>query len=237
MNKMIITLDLDWAAEAAIEETLSTLENMGISPTVFITHRSKAVEKRMDSLEVGLHPYFDESSSHGRTIDETVAHIMSLPHNLKAYRCHRFQSSNLSDQAMVERGMLISSNVCTDLEVIPPFKNRFGILEVPIFMEDGGCLWRNHPLEGNNPLQNALRLDGIKVLLIHPMHFMLNTPDFSYMASIKKSLTRYAWNHLSLNDLENMRWKGRGIRDLCLEILTLHKSHYKGIFRTLGSLL
>ena len=63
MNKMIVTLDLDWAPESAIEETLCTLENLSIIPTVFITHHSFSVEKRMDFLEVGLHPYFDASSS------------------------------------------------------------------------------------------------------------------------------------------------------------------------------
>ena len=29
--------------------------------------------------------------------------------------------------------MLISSNVCTDLEIVTPFKDRFGLWEVPYF--------------------------------------------------------------------------------------------------------
>jgi len=156
MNEIIITVDLDWACEPAIEETLDFLKNQKIKPTVFITHRSAAVETCMDEIEVGLHPYFSPGSSHGSTIDEVTKHVMDLPHNLAAFRCHRFAICNSSQQAMAEAGMLISSNVCTDLEIVEPFKDRFGLLEVPIFLEDGGYLWRKHPLVMPQAVKDAL---------------------------------------------------------------------------------
>ncbi|ROT47775.1 hypothetical protein EDM02_00595 [Candidatus Cardinium hertigii] len=64
-------------------------------------------------MDVGLHPYFGLHSSHGSTIEEGVKYVTALPHNLVAFRCHRFAICNASKQAMIEAGMVLSSNVCT----------------------------------------------------------------------------------------------------------------------------
>ncbi|WP_052046354.1 hypothetical protein [Candidatus Paracaedibacter symbiosus] len=221
MNKLFITVDLDWACEPAIEETLDFLKEQNITPTVFITHCSPRVEVAMKELEVGLHPFFDSTSSHGSTVSEVVKHILGLPHNLPAFRCHRFGVCNSSRQAMAEAGMVISSNVCTDLEVVPPFRDRFGLLEVPIFLEDGGYLWRNHSLKMTPVLRTRVLGSGAKIVIIHPMHFALNTPHFSYMYDIKKTLNRMEWNNMTEQTLKKLRWKGRGIRDLITDLLQL----------------
>jgi hypothetical protein len=214
-------VDLDWACEVAIEGTLDFLKSQNIIPTVFITHRSPTVEAGLSELEVGLHPYFASDSSHGSTISEVVKHVMDLPHNLAAFRCHRFAVCNSTRQAMAEAGMLISSNVCTDLEIVSPFKDRFGLLEAPIFLEDGGYLWRKHPLEMTQDLENALLGKGTKVIIIHPMHFALNTPHFAYMCDIKQSISREEWKNMTKNTLDKLRWRERGIRDFLIELLQL----------------
>jgi len=211
MSTLIVTVDLDWACEPAIEETLDFLQEHNINTTIFITHRSPRVEESMNSMEVGLHPYFGLGSSHGSTIPEVVSYVMDLPYNLPAFRCHRFAICNSSKQEMAKAGMLISSNVCTDLEIVAPFKDRFGFLEVPIFLEDGGYLWREHPLEMNSKLENIAH-DSAKVIIIHPMHFALNTPNFAYMHNIKKSMSRSEWGNMTKNTLNQLRWKGRGIK-------------------------
>lgn len=221
MNSLVVTIDIDWACESAIEDTLDFLKNQNISPTVFVTHRSPRVEASLNEMEVGLHPYFDPRSSHGATINEVVKHVMALPHNLPAFRCHRFANCNSSRQAMVEAGMQISSNTCTDLEIVPPFKDRFGLIEVPIFLEDGGYLWRKHPLEINQCLRGQLLRPGVKVIIIHPMHFAINTPNFEYMYKIKQSMSREEWKGLAKNTLDDLRWKGRGIRDFIMEIIQI----------------
>jgi hypothetical protein len=221
MSSIFVTLDLDWACEPAIEETLDYFEEHNIPLTIFTTHPSRRVEESMLKNEVGLHPYFGEGSSHGSTIKEVVSNVMDLPHNIPAFRCHRFATCNSSRQAMVEAGMKISSNVCTDLEVISPFKERFGLLEVPVFLEDGGYLWRKHDLQLISSLQNTLLGPGTKVLLLHPMHFALNTPHFSYMYDIKQSLTREEWQNMTKGSLKKIKWKERGIRDLIIDIIKL----------------
>jgi hypothetical protein len=221
MTKLVITIDLDWACEAAIEDTLNFFNDKNIAPTVFSTHHSNVVEAFMHKIDVGLHPFFGENSSHGNSIRDVIKNVMALPHNLKAFRCHRFGVCNLSKQALVEAGMLISSNVCTNLEMVPPFEDRFGLLEIPIFLEDGGYLWQKHRLEINQTLIKTLANPAPKVILIHPMHFAVNTPHFDYMRDIKQSISRESWWKLSQSKLDNLRWKGRGIRDFIVELISL----------------
>lgn len=213
MRRIAVTLDLDWAGEAAIETLLDALDDRGVTPTVFVTHRSARVESALAQLEVGLHPFFGEGSSHGASVDEVVRHVLDLPHNLPAFRCHRFEVSNTSREALVAAGMQISSNVCADLEVLPPFRERCGLVEVPIYLEDGGFLARGHSLE------HCPEPDGDVVLLVHPMHFAINTPHFGYMRDIKGTVSRESWQSLGRADLDSLRWRGRGVRDLLLDLI------------------
>ena len=47
------------------------------------------------------------------------------------------------------------------------------------------------PLEMHEQLRQALLMEGTKVLVIHPMHFTINTPAFDYMVNIKKSMSSF----------------------------------------------
>ena len=231
---LVITVDLDWAPEIAITETLDALQSQGIVPTVFATHRSPCVEERMNDLEVGLHPFFHPESSHGKTIDEVVGTVLSIPHNIPAFRCHRFGSCNESKKALVAAGMKFSSNVCTDMDYVPPFRDRFGLKEIPIFLEDGGFLWNKHPLMVTSSLKTTLESPIPHVLLIHPMHFVINTPHFDYMVDIKKNLNRQEWKDLTKKKLESFRWKGRGMRDYMLELFNIEQP-FKTLLESLAT--
>lgn len=234
-SSVVVTVDLDWACEPAIEDLLARLRSARVPVTVFASHRSRYVEDRMDELEVGLHPYFAADSSHGATVDEIVRRVLSFPHNLPAFRCHRFAVSNESREALFTAGLRISSNVCTDLAVVPPFYDRFRLLEVPIYLEDGGYLYQRRPLEVSERIASALAGPGPKVFLLHPMHFALNTPRFEYMADIKRSMTREAWNGLTRARLSELRHRGRGIRDFTLDLLAQARSA-GATMTTLGAL-
>lgn len=216
---IVVTVDLDWACEAAIIDVLDWLRAAGIPPTVFSTHHSAAVTERLSELEVGLHPYFALDSSHGDSLRAVTQHVLALPHNLRAFRCHRFAVSNDVREAMTEAGMTVSSNVCTDLESVVPFRDRFGLLEVPIFLEDGGYLFRRHPLDGASAVADLLDTAAPKVFAIHPMHFSVNTPRFEYMVEIKRAVSRSTWHAMSPSDLARLTSRELGVRDFLCELL------------------
>jgi hypothetical protein len=222
---LVVTVDLDWACETATAELLGYLREADVPATVFTTHRSAYVLDRLDHLEVGLHPHFGPGSSHGSTIDEVVGEVTQLPHNISAYRCHRFAISNEIRLAMRQAGMKISSNVCTDVEVLSPFRERGGSLELPVFLEDGGYLHSGRPMDDLSALASKLQDPLPKVLLFHPMHFAVNTPRFEYMADIKRSVTPGEWNAMSPGALASLRWPGCGVRDLVVGLLALGRRH------------
>lgn len=219
MNSLIFTIDIDWASEAAIEETLLFFYNHNIKPTIFNTHHSRAIEKAITSVDIGLHPFFGHNSSHGRSINEVVKFIKDLPHNINAFRCHRFGACNESKQAMLKSGMEIISNVCTNLELLSPFRDRSGLIEYPIFLEDGAYLWHKYPLEITHELEKKLTHPTPKVIVVHPMHLVLNTPNFDYMVNIKNSSTRESWNTMNTRSLDGLRFKGRGVRDFIEDLI------------------
>lgn len=221
MTRLVWTLDIDWASEAAISEALERLAKFGISPTVFSTHDSKVLRSALSTLAVGLHPFFDPDSSHGTTVEEVASYVAALPHNLAAYRCHRFQRSNASELAMRQIGMRAVSNVCGDCDAPSPFRNRHGMLEIPAALEDGGYLERGHPLTLGGPIQRLLDLGRDVVVILHPMHLVLNSPSLAWMRRIKDRASRSEWNALDPDTLDEMRWRGRGIADVVQELLGL----------------
>lgn len=217
MNKLIVTIDIDWASEDAIAQTLDYFLQSGIPVTVFATHHSEVLIQRMNRIEVGLHPFFGLGSSHGDSIEDVVEHVLTIPHNINAFRAHRFATCNESLQAMFEAGMRYSSNVCADADLVAPFFHRSGLLELPVFVEDGGYLWAGHALDDISHLRVLASIP--KIILIHPMHFVLNTPNFHYMRDIKDSLSRDAWRCLDASELKKRVFAGRGIRDVMLDLI------------------
>lgn len=228
------TVDLDWAGEAAISELLDFLRERAIPTTVFTTHRSARVEAAFDELEVGVHPHFGAGSSHGATIEEVVRNVLALPHNVPGFRCHRFATSNEIVGALREVGLQFGSNVCTDLDQVPPFRDRFGLWQFPVFLEDGGYLYRRRSLVFDEAdVAGALAAPGLHVLLLHPMHFALNTPDFAFMRAHKDGLSPSAWQAQSRDQLDARRHRGLGIRDF-LVALTDHIARAAIPMTTLG---
>lgn len=217
MTSVAFTVDIDWACEPAIEETLDFFRDLHIPVTVFTTHRSRCVEAALPELEVGIHPFFSPESSHGSTVGEVVRQVLDLPHNFAGFRAHRFAIPDGARRALLEAGISVSSNVCGDLVSVPPFPDRFGMVEVPIFMEDGGYLARDHPLD-SDWLHRQLDDLGPKVLVVHPMHFAVNSPHIDYMVEIKRSHSRAEWTSMTGRALDKLRWRGRGIRDLIADV-------------------
>lgn len=140
---------------------------------------------------------------------------MNFPHNVPAFRCHRYATCNESNRQMVEAGMKIASNVCTNLEIIPPFIDRLGLIQVPIYFEDGGYLWTHSPLRKLTETPKR----GLVVMNIHPMHFVINTPSFDYMVRIKKQFTREKWKEMSQKQLDDLRYQGEGIRGVITKLI------------------
>lgn len=215
------TSDIDWASEYAIKSTIDFFKNKNIPLTMFLTHESEVVKKALEKneIKVGLHPNFMPDSSQGDDYGKVIDFCFNIFPNAIGYRSHRYYSVNDTVEMMIKRGIKFESNICTLLDNMPPFLHRNGIIEFPIFFEDGAYLLNNEKVDFKNFEEDFLS-SGLKVINIHPMHLMLNTPYFKYTREIKDKLSRYEWNNLTKESLEKISYKGNnGIKKVIEDML------------------
>ncbi len=216
------TLDYDWASEAVMEYSLRQLVEAKVPITLFATHNSIYVNnyaKARGDIEVEIHPNFCLNSSHGRNYAEVFAHCDNIVSDGKGFRCHRFFCSNDIYEHYKRQGKLFASNICTDLEYVKPFRNRVGLLEIPIYMEDGGFLFQRHSLDMETVMANIPSCrnseDNVTIVfLFHPMHIALNSCNFETMRQIKQSLSIEEYQNIDFDFIKQKRGVKYGINDI-----------------------
>lgn len=221
-NYICFTADLDWAAEHAIEDLLKAFEINDIKPTVFLTHPSKVIDKCKDKIDTGIHPNFIQPSSQGKTQDEIVDYCRRLAPDTEVFRSHKWYGDNDIYDKLWNRGFRYESNLCTNMDETEPFIHRSGMVSFPVFLEDGSYIIKNKKIDFED-VRGKFEKNGLKVVNIHPMHYALNTPYFSYTREIKDRLSREEWNNLQPEDLDNLSYKGAGIRSFIEDLFQFSK--------------
>ena len=228
----VLTCDLDWASEPSIESLLAIAERFRIRPTVFVTHRSDAVEQaaREGRVELGIHPNFLEGSTHGQTIEQVVGHVLALVPGAKAVRCHRHHTSPQIERVLAARGLAWDSNGCRLLQPgLEAEPLASGLLRLPVFYEDdlhweAGHGWRFADYAA------AFFSPGLKVLDVHPFFVALNVPDAAFYARCKPLIRT-----LTAEQAQRLRHPGAGAATFLVEALTrIQQAGHR--FVTLGEL-
>ena len=222
-SSVCLTMDVDWASEYAVEQALAIFEKRDLPVTVFVTHKSKAIERALTEgrIKCGIHPNFMPGSSQGNTYQEVANFCFELLPGARLFRAHRYYDGNDPMEVLVHHGIKCESNICTLMDILPPFLHRSQTVSFPIFWEDGAYLY-NYPgdvMEGYNAFWKRFDRPGLKVINIHPMHLMLNTPYFSYTREIKDRISREEWNHLDENRISRLRYNGEGITQFIEKML------------------
>ncbi len=214
------TSDIDWASEFAIEKSISFFRDANVPITYFLTHPSAAIQRSLDRGEIraGLHPNFMPDSSQGASYDEVMDYCFKLLPGARGFRSHRHYDVNDVLEKFKARGIEYDSNVCTLLDELPPFLHRTGLVRFPIFIEDGGYLLNGGDLRFAN-VADLFDTPGLKVINLHPMHLLLNTPYFKYTREIKDRLSRSEWNHLDDGQIAKLAFEGRGITSFIEEMV------------------
>jgi len=211
-NMVCLTMDVDWASEYAIEQAIAMFEKRNLPVTVFVTHKSKVIDDALAQkrIKCGIHPNFMPDSSQGATYKAVVDFCFDLLPDARVFRAHRYYDGNDPMEVLTAHGIVCESNICTLMDALPPFLHRSKTVSFPIFWEDGAYLYNYDGFDYEFFRQRFMR-PGLKVINMHPMHLMLNTPYFKYTREIKDSLSREEWNNLDEAVIEKMRWQGEGI--------------------------
>ena len=218
------TSDIDWASEAVMEEYFRLLPPELLRLTVFVTHKSDVIERAFQSgrLQRGIHPNFLPGSSHGNTFREVIETCLSFAPEATCSRSHR--AFDVTDTAHLLRNdyhIRCCSNTITTLTPrITPYWLESKLLQVPVFFEDGSFLYNELGLS-IEPYRSFFTAPGLKVISLHPMNMVFNTPYLAWMRQIKDSLSRDAFNHIDADTIARHRNRDRGIFNTAEEILNL----------------
>ena len=180
VDDVVVTLDIDWAPDCAIDWVAGQLAAREVRATWFVTHVSPAVERlreRPDLFELGIHPNFLPGSSHGATTDAVLDHCMALVPEATSLRSHALVQSTPILARIMER-----TPVTTDLSLflayapgLRPVDFRVGersLLRLPYFWEDDDEMQQPSPDWRLGPLLAVGA--GLKVFDFHPVHVYMN---------------------------------------------------------------
>jgi hypothetical protein len=218
----VLSSDLDWASEYCIENFLSIADQFSIKPTIYVTHKSPALQHALkhDRVEVGIHPNFFQPSSHGKTTDEIIAHVTKLAPRAKSVRCHRHLSSVEIENALVRSGITVDSNTYGHLQRgIRPSRLASGLLRFPVFFEDD-LHWMKADMSWKfSDYQPAFFEPGLKILNFHPFLVALNAPAADFYLRHKHHIQT-----LSATEAEELRYKGSGAATFLTEAIAAIQS-------------
>lgn len=223
MDEVVVTLDLDWAPDFAIDYAADRLTRANAKATWFVTHASPAVDRlreHPDLFELGIHPNFLAGSTHGDTPEAVLEHCLSIVPEATSSRSHGlFQSSALLHFLACE------SQIAADVSLFLP---RATGLQPVIFRLPGGALTRlpyfwedDYEMLQPSPsweVDSLLMSAGLKIFDFHPIHIYLNGSDFSSYDELKRR-TGGKINQANPGDIDDLIRNGAGPRSIFEEIL------------------
>jgi hypothetical protein len=177
--EVFLTLDVDWAPDAAIDATASLLEEVGCKATWFVTHETPALARlrsRPDLFELGIHPNFLPGSSHGDDPEEILRHTLKIVPEARCARAHSaFQSGPVLKRlrdSQIELDCSIMLPGLPHAKVVGWEDGRTTLWRVPNFWSDD---YEAEMREPNWGVDGRFAVPGVKVLIFHPIHIALNT--------------------------------------------------------------
>ncbi|MEO2004707.1 MAG: hypothetical protein ABGY41_11470 [Candidatus Poribacteria bacterium] len=213
-----LTVDIDWASEACIADVLGIASSFGITPTLFMTHRSACVDRFVEEhgAQIGVHPNFRRGSTHGSDIASIVEHCFDLYPTARTFRSHAFYDSTDILAEMSRRGTRYDSNLCLHLQpsIVPLTLGAEPIVRLPVFWGDD-CHWRSgeHDWDVERLLPH-FRTPGLKLIAVHAFNVAFNVPDQAYYDRHR--------DQIQLADADAicaLRWAGQGTRTFLCGLL------------------
>jgi hypothetical protein len=227
LNRSLITLDVDWAPDFAIELAARVLIESRIKATWFITHMSPAIEslrKRSDLFELGVHPNFLPGSSHGDSVKEVLEYVMRLVPDAISMRSHSaYQSGPMLNEVTASTRIRFDSSIfLPEMSYISPVEHltpNGSIYRIPFFWADDYEMLKQRPAWRPERYKNVL---GIKIFMFHPIHIALNSIDHGSYVRVKQ---RYQGiDCLPKEEIPNSSDYSAGCRTFFLELVGFIKN-------------
>ena len=231
---VFVTMDMDWANDGVLQDTVSLAEKLEIPVTMFVTHDTPMLAKlRAHPLfDLGIHPNFlpQLNGQTEKTYLNTLEEMHALVPEARLIRCHALVDATPVLVSARQLGFEADLNLFIPLSSgisLKPYTHFSGLRRLPFFYEDDAwALEQDHP----TPEQHVAA-DGLKIFNFHPIHLYLNT----------ETMDRYGRAKAFYHDFDRLapfinRGEGFGARDFLLRIAELGRGN--GIrFGRIGELL
>lgn len=210
-----ITLDTDWAPDAAIAECAKILVDANVRATWFVTHESAAItalREHPELFEIGIHPNFLAGSSQGATPDAVLAWCMRMVPDAISMRTHALvQSTPLLENVLQKTPIRCDASLllsyASHVEPIEYQWRGTTLLRIPYVWEDDIEMLRDRPRWSTT---KALAGRGLRVFDFHPIHVALNSSDFVRYEMLKAAVKPLS--HASIEDMRPFVNPARGAR-------------------------
>jgi hypothetical protein len=218
-GKRVLSIDIDWAHDVVLEDTIDLIEQAEVKACFFVTHDTRLLARlRANPLfELGLHPNFDPllRGEGTRTARDIVMDLARVAPEAKVLRSHAMTTSGRWLELYREAGVTHLSNYLMFGDTnIHPFPQLNGLVEAPVHFADDGLLFqRAMSAVSFDPDTELLASGGgLRVYNFHPIHLFLNT----------ESLDRYGASRPYADDpqvLRRLRFDGDGARAWLFSLL------------------
>jgi peptidoglycan/xylan/chitin deacetylase (PgdA/CDA1 family) len=224
-NTVCFTVDVEWAAQAVVDDVRNLFDDYGVQATFFVTHADVSVPGH----ERGLHPNFRRNgdtyrglADAGRMTDEAInRHIITATRafapEANGVRAHCLHSDSTLLPLYRELGLEYDS--CCQMpfvEGIRPFWIYGPLVELPIYY--GDSLDLSMGVTDFQVARLALDRPGLKVLNFHPNTVYINAGSDAAQAAMRAF-------YRDPEKLRAARNDGRGVRTLLIDTLEYVRRH------------
>ncbi len=216
-DKIFITLDLDWAIDELIDDTLNLLNQYDVKATWFITHKTDLLDvlQKNENFELGIHPNFNKILFNQDPIDSSctsiITKLIEIVGGASCVRSHHLTQSSSLLNIFSQLNLTYDCNTFIPANsniILKPWKIWNNLIEVPHFWEDDISMMFSSKLTS----QNLLSRKGLKVFNFHPIHLFLNTNSLDLYEKARPFFNDY-------KKLKSIRSNDFGIRDFFIELI------------------
>lgn len=219
-KNIYLTIDIDWAHDIVLSDTIDLVEKAGVSATWFVTHDTPLIArlKKIKKFELGIHPNFNYllqgDLRNGKTAEEIIENLLKIVPDAKSIRSHSMtQSSQLLD-LFKKFGLTHDCNHFIPVNAgikLRPWLLWNNMIRVPYFWEDDLACQYEQQGYYKDEIKKLKLHPGLKVFDFHPIHIYLNTEHLDRYTSTRnlhnhpKELIEYRYNGIgSRTRLENL---------------------------------
>jgi hypothetical protein len=217
------TIDIDWAPEAVIADTLALLEENQVAATLFCTHKSRVIDQCNTALfEKAIHPNFNfllnGQKTNGESAEAVLDHLLHLYPQATGVRSHSMTQSSVLLDLFLQKGLLYDANHFLPYQQVRPFKLWNGLVRIPYNWEDDVHFFYGKEFE--EPLFSSIPGD-LLIVDFHPVHIYLNTKSKEHYQEAKK----YYQQPDELIKCRGSSEEKAGVRDVFIQLLLQNKGN------------